>query len=69
MDISVIDIVFFIVIHYLSEFYVNTILTTDGVDSAHDDLIDVHVHYQVCCLADYVLHEVVNCLKNLLLEF
>lgn len=69
MNISVIDIVFFVVVHYLSEFNVDAILAADCVDSAHDDLIDVHVHYDVCCLANYMFHEVINRLENLLLKF
>lgn len=69
MDIPIVDVVFLVILHYLSEFYVDFILAADPIDGAHDDLIDVHVHYQVCFLADYVLHEVVNCLEHLLWEF
>lgn len=69
MDIPIVNIVFLVIIHYFSEFYVEPILAADRINGAHDDLIDVHVHYQVCCLADYVLHEVVYCLEHLLLEF
>lgn len=69
MDIPIVDVVFLVVLHYLSEFYVDFILAADAIDGAHDDLIDVHVHYQVCFLADYMLHEVVDGLEHLLWEF
>lgn len=69
MDIAVVDVIFLVIIHYFCEFYVHSVFSADRVTSAHDDLIDVHVHYQVCRLADYVLHQIVDCLEELLLEF
>lgn len=68
MHISVIAIQLFVYIHDFLEFFIALVLSIDGIDSAHDELIEMHVKEEVGLLDDHMLHHIIDSLLDIIVK-